>query len=145
MNEEEKLSLSNLLCFNIYACSREITKLYTPILKEIKLTYPQYLVMVVLWEQDEIPIKILGSKLYLDTGTLTPLLKRLQEAGLITRERSVEDERIVNISLTNKGEELKEKAKNIPIQIFEKSKLSQQQIDELINIIKNLHSNLLTK
>lgn len=114
MSTYDKLKLENQLCFSVYAVSRAITKLYRPILEKLDITYPQYLVMLVLWENETISLKDLGKKLYLDSGTLTPLLKRLESIGLVMRKRSLEDERLLNVSLTEKGFQLKEKAKNIP-------------------------------
>lgn len=114
MSTYDKLKLENQLCFSVYAVSRAITKLYRPLLEELDITYPQYLVMLVLWENETLSLKDLGKKLYLDSGTLTPLLKRLESMGLVMRKRSLEDERLLNVSLTEKGFQLKEKAKSIP-------------------------------
>src|SRR5260370_3540882 len=108
------LSLSNPLCFALYSSSLEMTKLYRPLLQPLKLTYPQYLVMLVLWERSGILVKELGAKLHLDSGTLTPLLKRLEAMGLIRRQRNPEDERGVIVTLTRQGETLKAKARGIP-------------------------------
>lgn len=114
LEHENELKLDNQLCFTIYACSREITKLYQPYLEKLGVTYSQYLVLIVLWERKECTVKELGEALYLDSGTLTPLLKRLQNAGLIYRERSTQDERKVMISLTDEGNALREKALSVP-------------------------------
>ena len=111
------LRLDNQLCFAVYACSREITKLYYPHLKELGLTYTQYITMLVLWEHPTISAKDLGSALYLDSGTLTPLLKKLEHMGLIQRRRSTEDERSLLVSLTQKGQDLKEAAREIPSKV----------------------------
>jgi MarR family transcriptional regulator, organic hydroperoxide resistance regulator len=108
------LSLSNQLCFALYSSSLEMTKLYRPLLEPLKLTYPQYLVMLVLWEQSGVLVKELGARLHLDSGTLTPLLKRLETMGLIRRQRNPEDERGVIVTLTKQGETLKAKARGIP-------------------------------
>lgn len=108
------LALSNQLCFRAYALSRHITAMYQPLLKKLELTYPQYLAMLVLWENDAISVKQMGEQLMLDSGTLTPLLKRMEEAGLLQRRRSAEDERVVLINLTEKGKKLKSKAAAIP-------------------------------
>ncbi|MBL0911751.1 MAG: MarR family transcriptional regulator [Bacteroidia bacterium] len=108
------LALSNQLCFRAYALSRHITAMYQPLLKKLELTYPQYLAMLVLWESDGVSVKQMGEQLMLDSGTLTPLLKRMEEAGLLQRKRSAEDERVVHISLTDKGKKLKSKAAAIP-------------------------------
>ncbi|MDF2612318.1 MAG: ohrR [Clostridia bacterium] len=114
MTNDDALKLENQLCFSIYAASRAITKIYRPFLDKIGLTYPQYLVMLVLWENNIITLKDLGNKLYLDSGTLTPLLKRLEHMELIKRERSTDDERLLCVSLTQKGQAMKEKASDIP-------------------------------
>ena len=108
------LRLDNQLCFALYSTSLAMTKLYKPLLDELGLTYPQYLVMLLLWEQDEVSVSALGERLYLDSGTLTPLLKRMQASGLLTRTRSVQDERRVLISLTEAGRQLKARAAKVP-------------------------------
>ena len=113
MNEYNSLKLENQLCFPLYACSKEIIKRYKPYLNEIDLTYTQYIVMMVLWEKEEINIKTLGERLYLDSGTLTPLLKKLETKGYIKRDRLETDERNLNLVITEKGKKLKEKAKGI--------------------------------
>ena len=114
---DEALKLDNQLCFPLYAAARKITGAYAPILKPLGLTYTQYLVMLVLWEKDQMNVGDLGKKLYLDTGTLTPLLKKMEEHGLILRRRCPDDERCVRVSLTQKGLDLKEKAREIPAQV----------------------------
>ena len=114
---DDALKLENQLCFPLYAAARQVVALYTPYLKELGLTYTQYIVFLVLWEKDGIPVGEIGEKLYLDNGTLTPLLKKLESAGYLTRSRDKADERVVIVSLTDKGRELKEKAKDIPCQI----------------------------
>ncbi|MGI4729880.1 MAG: MarR family winged helix-turn-helix transcriptional regulator [Janthinobacterium lividum] len=106
--------LENQLCFKLYALSRQITTLYRPLLEELDLTYPQYLVMLVLWQENQLSVKALGERLYLDSGTLTPLLKRLQQKQLLTRTRDVADERSVLIELTDAGRKMQQKAKCIP-------------------------------
>ena len=111
---DQALLLDNQLCFALYSASLAMTKLYKPLLDELGLTYPQYLVMLVLWEQDGLMVSELGERLYLDSGTLTPLLKRLESSGLISRIRAVEDERRVHITLTAAGRKLKAKAAKIP-------------------------------
>ncbi len=108
------LKLDNQLCFALYSTSLAMTKLYKPLLDELGLTYPQYLAMLVLWEQDGLMVSEIGERLYLDSGTLTPLLKRLEASGLISRIRAVEDERRVHITLTAAGRKLKAKAAKIP-------------------------------
>lgn len=114
MTDNDMLKLENQLCFPLYACSREITKAYYPLLTEIGLTYTQYLVMMVMWEEKKLSVKDICKKLYLDSGTLTPLLKKLEAKELITRQRDPQDERSVLISLTDEGSALKEQAKSVP-------------------------------
>lgn len=115
--ENDILKLDAQLCFPLYACSREIIKRYRPFLKPLDLTYTKYVVMLVLWEEDGIGLKDIGERLFLDSGTLTPLLKSLEEQGLITRSRDPRDERNVVINLTSKGKTLKDKAKEVPIKM----------------------------
>ena len=110
----DALKIENQLCFPLYACSREIIKRYKPFLAEIDLTYTQYIAMMVMWEQREVNVKELGKRLYLDSGTLTPLLKKLESKGLVSRKRSREDERNLIVSLTEEGERLKERALVVP-------------------------------
>lgn len=110
----DELKLENQLCFAVYAFSREITKIYRPLLEPLGLTYTQYLVMIVLWEKDGISLKELGSKLRLDSGTLTPLLKKLENDGNIERTRDKRDERNLIIYLSEKGKELMKEAENVP-------------------------------
>jgi len=114
----EMLKLEQQLCFPIYALSRQITALYRPLLDKLDLTYPQYLVMLLLWDTNKISIKEIGEKLLLDTGTLTPLLKRLEQKKYLTRKRSEEDERMVLIELTSSGLKLKYAAAGIPGALF---------------------------
>ena len=117
IDTNEALKLDNQLCFAIYACSREIIKLYRPHLERLDLTYTQYITMMVLWENESITAKELGNKLYLDSGTLTPLLKKLEGMGLVDRKRAIEDERSLVVTLTQKGLDLKEEAKEIPFKV----------------------------
>lgn len=120
MKEEKKydaLKIENQLCFPLYACSKEIVRKYKPFLDELDLTYTQYIAMMVLWDQKEMNVKSLGESLYLDSGTLTPVLKKLESKGYVTRKRSTEDERNLCVVITDLGEELKEKAIMIPEQI----------------------------
>ena len=110
----EAMKLTNQLCFPLYAAARNVTGLYTPWLKPLGLTYTQYIVFLVLWEKDGITVTELGEKLMLDNGTLSPLLKKLEQAGYVERRRCREDDRIVEITLTDKGRSLQDKAKDIP-------------------------------
>lgn len=111
------LKLENQLCFRLYTASRLITQAYHPLLSRIGLTYPQYLVMMVLWEQDGQPVNDIAKRLYLETNTVTPLLKRMEAEGFITRKKAKEDGRKVIVSLTSKGKALEEKASCIPMEI----------------------------
>jgi DNA-binding MarR family transcriptional regulator len=117
---DQALKLENQLCFKYYVISKEIIRLYKPFLDPLDLTYTSYIAMLALWEEDGVSIKDLGQRLTLDSGTLTPLLKKLEKIGYIHRVRSQEDERKVNILVTDKGYELKEKARHIPHQIADK-------------------------
>jgi len=119
----ELLKLDNQLCFTIYAASRAITRAYRPILDEFGLTYPQYLVLLILWEQDGLAVNEIGSLLYLDSGTLTPLLKRMESAGFIERRRGKLDERTTEIHLALKGESLRRQAIRIPESFVHDSRL----------------------
>ncbi len=110
----EAMKLVNQLCFPLYAAARNVTGLYTPYLKPLGLTYTQYIVFLVLWEKDGVPVSEIGEKLMLDNGTLSPLLKKMEQAGYVTRRRSAEDDRVVLITLTEKGMVLQEEAKDIP-------------------------------
>ena len=110
----EVMKLSNQLCFPLYAAARKVTALYTPFLTELNLTYTQYLVLLVLWEQDGIPVSEICRRLHLDNGTVSPLLKKLEKEGLLEKSRSPEDERVVLITLTDTGRALQEQAKEIP-------------------------------
>ncbi|RHM54437.1 MarR family winged helix-turn-helix transcriptional regulator [Mitsuokella sp. AF33-22] len=116
-HEDDLLLLDKQLCFPIYACARKIVAAYHPFLKAIGLTYTQYVTMMVLWEKKTISVRDLGHRLYLDSGTLTPVLKKLEQLGYIERRRSAEDERVVNAILTKDGMALKEQAKNVPKQM----------------------------
>ena len=112
------LLLDNQLCFAVYSTGHAFNRVYKPLLERLGLTYPQYLVMLVLWERDDVPVKDIGEKLFLDSGTLTPLLKRLEAAHLVKRTRSSEDERQVLIALTPQGHALKDKARSVPQSIL---------------------------
>ena len=110
----DALKLENQLCFPLYACAKEIVKAYTPYLDELDLTYTQYITMMVLWEQQSLRVKELGGRLFLDSSTLTPLLKRLEEKGYVTRRRSDQDERDLIVTITEAGEALRERAVTVP-------------------------------
>ncbi|SNS55253.1 DNA-binding transcriptional regulator, MarR family [Bacillus sp. OK838] len=134
--------LENQLCFLLYASSREMTKKYKPLLDKLEVTYPQYLVLLLLWEQDTLTVKKLGELLALDSGTLTPMLKRMEQNGLIVRERSIEDERSVMIKLTEKGLGLQEEACFIPDRISAISGEDKRVVEDLkaslIQLLKTL-------
>lgn len=129
------LKLENQLCFPLYACAKEVVRHYKPFLDKLDLTYTQYIVMMVLWEKKTVNVKTLGESLYLDSGTLTPLLKRLETKGLIKRERSRRDERALNVSITEKGEELREAALGIPEEINECMQLQKEEIHTLYTLL----------
>ncbi len=131
MQQDELLKLDRQLCFAVYAAGHAFTRFYKPRLDAIGLTYPQYLVMLVLWEEDGLTVKGLGEKLFLDSGTLTPLLKRMEGAGLLTRRRDREDERQVRIGLTAAGRELRGKAAGIPLQTADAVGLKGAEMDDV--------------
>jgi DNA-binding MarR family transcriptional regulator len=116
-NDDPALKLDNQLCFAVYSTAHALTRTYKPLLDALNLTYPQYLVMLVLWERDGLAVKEIGQRLHLDSGTLTPLLKRLETAGYVRRQRATDDERQVNIHLTDRGHGLYDKARAVPQQI----------------------------
>lgn len=116
-NKYDALKIENQLCFPLYACAREVVKRYTPFLDEIDLTYTQYIVMMVLWDRKSMTVKELGQILYLDSGTLTPLLKKLETKGFLNRKRSEVDERNLIVTITEQGEDLREKAVTVPEKI----------------------------
>ena len=116
-NTMDPLRLENQLCFPLYAASRKIVNLYTPYFKPLGITYTQYIVLMVLWAQDGVSVRELGERLYLDSGTLTPLLKKMETAGLVRRERAKEDERVTRIYLTETGRALHEKCLEIPVHL----------------------------
>ncbi|SUV05852.1 Organic hydroperoxide resistance transcriptional regulator [Priestia megaterium] len=140
----KQLQLENQLCFSIYATSREITKVYKPLLDKLGVTYPQYLALLVLWEHETLSVKKMGELLYLDSGTLTPMLKRMQDQELVIRERSYEDERVVFISLTEKGKKLRDKACHIPEEVFSMTNKSQGELEKLKETLQELLQSLHT-
>ena len=133
--DRNPLRLKNQLCFPIYLCSKEIIRRYAPLLKELDLTYTQYIVMMVMWEKKCVNVKELGECLYLDSGTLTPLLKKLEAKKLLTRMRSEKDERHLVVTITKEGEDLKEKAVAVPEQIAKCTNLSQEEALVLYRIL----------
>lgn len=141
--DNQSLLLENQLCFALYSTSLAMTKAYKPLLAAIALTYPQYLVMLVLWEQDGLTVSEIGERLLLDSGTLTPLLKRLETAGLLARQRDPQDERRVRIKLTAAGNHLKVRATEIPSCIREISGCSLPELQSLTQNIKRFHQSLI--
>lgn len=127
----DSLKLKNQTCFSLYACSKELIRLYKPILDEFNITYTQYITLLVLWEDDDILVKDLGSKLLLASNTLTPLLKKIENIGLIERRRDKNDERNVYIKLTEKGIKMKEKALKIPEEIISKTGITKEEATDL--------------
>ena len=132
------LKLEKQLCFPLYACSREMIKLYKPFLDKLDLTYTQYITMMVLWERKSQTVKELGSALYLDSGTLTPLLKKLEDKGLVNRNRSSVDERNLIVSITEKGEALKDAALHIPGEMTKCVTLEPEEIKTLHYLLHKL-------
>lgn len=137
--EYEQLKLKNQVCFPIYAASRLITRAYQPLLEKLGLTYPQYLVLMVLWETDQVSVNEITDKLILNTNTVTPLLKRMEVQGLITRKRSGSDERRVTISLTEKGKMLKERAASVPPELVKKLDVGELDLQEIIDLRDKLN------
>src|SRR5580765_7908023 len=138
----DPLLLGNQICFAVYSTAHAFNRVYKPLLDRLGLTYPQYLVMMVLWERDGVPVKDIGEKLFLDSGTLTPLLKRLEAAGLVKRTRSTEDERQVLIALTPQGQALKEKARAVPQGVLAASACSISELSAMKNEIVALRDRL---
>ena len=137
----EDLYLVNQVCFPLYAASKEIIRHYTPLLKPLNLTYTQYLVMLVLWEKKKTSVKELRNDLCLDSGTLTPLLKKLAEKNYINRQRETGDERIVNVTLTPQGAALQKQAEGIPQKIKSYLTLEQEELDKLQHLTRNMLDN----
>ena len=131
----DALKLENQLCFPLYAASREVIKKYRPYLDAIDLTYTQYIAMMVFWEEKKLSVKELGKKLFLDSGTLTPVLKSLETKGLVCRTRSKEDERVLEVEITEKGEQLKEQAITIPMSVSGCVKLNSDEARELYQLL----------
>lgn len=140
MGKYDGLKLENQLCFPLYAASREVIKQYRPYLDALDLTYTQYITMMVFWEEKKISVKELGKKLYLDSGTLTPVLKSLEAKGLVKRYRSSQDERVLIVEITDKGEELRKKAAGIPAEVGKCIRLEKGEAAELYQMLyKILH------
>lgn len=143
MDKEDKIKLENQLCFSLYAVSREVIKLYKPLLDKHNLTYTQYIAMLVMWEEEKIIFKELGKRLHLDSGTLTPVMKKLESMKLVTKYRNKEDDRVVTVELTEKGRLLKEEIIDIPEKMYSMCKSNEidlfhlkSQLDNLLNTLK---------
>ena len=140
-NEYESLRIENQLCFPLYACAKELVRKYSPLLEKIDLTYTQYITMMILWENKEIKVKDLGEKLFLDSGTLTPLLKKLEAKGFVERIRDKSDERNVTIKITKEGEKLQDKALTVPEEIKKCIYLSPVEANVLYELLNKLLNN----
>ena len=140
MDKYDCLKLDNQLCFPLYACSREIVRQYTPYLEPLGLTYTQYITLMALWEHGILSVKDMGKLLHLDSGTLTPVLKKLEEKGLVNRRRSREDERSLIVSLTEKGEALREQAVEIPAKVAGGLRLPQEDVQALYRLLNKMLS-----
>ncbi len=140
--EFDPLKLENQLCFPLYACAREVVKKYKPFLDDIDLTYTQYVTMMVLWEKPVVTSKEIGDKLHLDSGTLTPVIKKLAEKGLVTRSRSPEDERNLVVALTDAGRDLRQRALSIPGQVGQCICLAPEDAQALYRILYQLLGSL---
>lgn len=138
----DALKLDSQLCFPLYACAKEVVKRYKPFLDEIDLTYTQYITMMVMWEHKSLSVKELGKYLYLDSGTLTPVLKKIEQKGLVERMRDTEDERILIVTITEKGEQLKEKAVEIPYELGKCMALEQDEALQLYQILRKMMDKL---
>ena len=138
-----QLKLENQLCFPVYAASRLIIREYQPFLDKLEITYPQYLVLMVLWEKENLPVNDIAKKLILNTNTITPLLKRMEQQGFITRKRSENDERKVMVQLTKKGQDLKEEAAKIPEELVKRLSDGELKLDDLIKLKESLNSIIL--
>lgn len=137
-NRTGALRLENQLCFPLYACSREVIKRYKPFLEQIDLTYTQYIAMMVLWEEKSLTVKELGERLFLDSGTLTPMLKKMESKGLLSRRRSTRDERSLIVAVTERGMALRERALAVPAQVARCSNLDPEEAAELYRLLYKL-------
>lgn len=134
----ERLKLENQLCFPLYVCAKEVVRRYTPLLEPFGLTYTQYIVMMVLWEHKKISVKELGKLLYLDSGTLTPLLKKMERSGWLCRKRLEDDERVVIISITDAGEVLSERVAEVPVKMAQCVKLENNEALQLYTLLNKM-------
>ena len=138
IDKYEALKLDNQVCFPLYACSKEIVRAYTPFLKKLDITYTQYITMLVLWEEKQVYVKDLGKKLYLDSGTLTPVLKKLEHKGLVKRDRCKSDERNLCVTLTAEGERLKEESANIQPKMRECLRIDNEEKEVICRILSKV-------
>ena len=141
--EPNYLRLDDQLCFPVYLAARLVVNAYRPLLEELDLTYPQYLALLVLWEHDGLSVGALGERLYLDTGTLTPLLKRMEKQGLLARRRRGEDDRVVENWLTDSAKALKKRAGKIPVQLLCNAKLEMSDVKSIKGVVEGLVQRLL--
>lgn len=136
----DPLKLENQLCFPLYAAAKEVVRRYRPFLEPLGLTYTQYIAMMVFWEHKSISVGKLGEMLCLDSGTLTPMLKKMENAGLITRQRAQEDERVVTVRITEKGEALRDQALDVPLKMQNCVSISAEEAAELVRLLKKIVS-----
>ena len=139
---DELLKLENQLCFPLYACSKEVVRRYTPHLDKLDLTYTQYLVMMALWEYGELSVGELGERLFLDSGTLTPMLKKMEDKGYVSRVRSSVDESRVNVRLTEAGEKLKEEAREVPMAMGQCVNIDPDDAAKLVHLLRKVLANV---
>lgn len=142
ITNRDDLALRNQLCFPLYACAKEIVRAYQTLLDPVNLTYTQYIVMMVMWEHKEMNVKSLGEYLYLDSGTLTPLLRKMEAKGFLTRTRSKEDERTVIISLTKAGEELKEQVAHVPSEMADIIEITEEEYQVMYKLLYKMLARL---
>ena len=142
ISTDELLKLENQLCFPLYACSKEVVRRYTPHLDKLDLTYTQYLVMMALWEYGELSVGELGERLFLDSGTLTPMLKKMEDKGYVSRVRSSVDERRVNVRLTEVGEQLKEEAREVPMAMGQCVNIDPDDAAKLVYLLRKILANV---
>lgn len=139
---DDLLKLDNQLCFPLYACAKEVVRRYTPFLDELGLTYTQYLVMMVLWEKRSVSVSELGAALYLDSGTLTPLLKKMEAKNLLTRTRNERDERRVDVELSEAGAALKERAASVPLRMGDCVNIDPAEGAQLVSLLRKVLANV---
>lgn len=141
-NDVNLLALDNQLCFALYVCSKEIIRKYTPVLEPLGLTYTSYITLLCLWEKDNVPVKELGARLFLDSGTLTPLLKKMEGQGLVTRTRSGKDERTVYIQLTKEGKAMKQKCESVPKHMMCQNIIDMKKATPLLKTLHQMMENM---